>query len=108
MSPALWWNDEEAFDLLATRAPLAEDQATGLFIAVGGLEEVAEIPALAPFKMVTNARRMADLLGSASESSLGLHFKELDGETHTSVIPVALTRALRTLLRPTRRTPDQS
>jgi predicted alpha/beta superfamily hydrolase len=95
VSPALWWNQEEVFD---TDRDLA--QATGnLFIAVGGLEENPAIPGLSGFKMVTNARRLAAAMAASAGSTLRVQFEELAGETHTSVVPVALTRGLRWALR---------
>jgi predicted alpha/beta superfamily hydrolase len=91
VSPALWWNQEEVFGSEQRRA-----QATGnVFIAVGGLEEDPAIPGLADFKMVTNAQRLAAEMAEPASSTLRIHFEEIAGETHTSVVPVALTRGLR-------------
>ena len=89
VSPALWWNQEEIFEL----GPGTAEQTANVFIAVGGLEEDPSIPSLAPFKMVTNAQRFAVRLADAP--GFRAHFEEIAGETHTSVVPVALTRGLR-------------
>jgi predicted alpha/beta superfamily hydrolase len=99
VSPALWWNQDDAFRVAATRKRLGADEAASLFVAVGGLEEAPEIPSLAPFKMVTNARRFAAELKETAEPSLDVLFVELEGESHTSVVPVALTRGLRSIYR---------
>ncbi len=100
VSPALWWNQEEIFEAAADPAKSLKEHPGRVFIAVGGLEESPDIPHLERFKLVTNARRMAALLGEDAGPSRGVHFEELDGETHTSVVPTALTRGLRLLLRP--------
>jgi uncharacterized protein len=102
VSPALWWNGDEPFEIEErTRTERAGTPARA-YVAVGALEETPAIPSLAPFRMVTNARRMTELLKEASEGDYEVHFVELEGETHTSVVPGALTRALRTLLGPRR------
>ena len=93
VSPALWWNDDEA--LKAMPAIRKEHREAELHLAVGGLEESPRIPALAPFKMVTNARTLAERL--EREMGGAVTFEVLEGETHTSVVPVALCRGLRGL-----------
>ena len=98
ISPALWWNEEELFNLDNSQA-LLDQKSANVFIGVGELEEDPAIPMLAEFKLKTNAKRMADQLSSRTASSLKVQFKEFESETHTSVVPVALTRALRKLLR---------
>ena len=91
VSPALWWNREEIFEL---EQQISQETAN-IFIAVGGLEEDPAIPGLAEFKMVTNSQRFAARMAETSR----VHFEEVAGETHTSVVPVALTRGLRWALR---------
>jgi predicted alpha/beta superfamily hydrolase len=114
VSPALWWNGDEVMNSLPA---IHESHAeAGLYLAVGGREESPSIPALAPFKMVTHARTLADRLrdkldglglGDRLGDGLGdrhvdpparLRFEVLEGETHTSVVPVALCRGLRALV----------
>lgn len=93
VSPALWWNQEEVFAI--DRA-----QATGnVFIGVGGLEEDPRIPGLAAFKMVSNAQRLASEMAKSAGAALRVHFEAIAEETHTSVVPVGLTRGLRWLAR---------
>ena len=78
-------------DLAAT----VDDISSTLVLAVGDLEEHPAIPTLASFRMVTNVRRMAERLAGRGYASLDVHEVVLEGESHTSVVPVALTRGLR-------------
>ncbi|MDX1393175.1 MAG: alpha/beta hydrolase-fold protein [Gemmatimonadota bacterium] len=96
-SPALWWGDEAAFAAEAARAAAADDVDASLVLAVGGLEEDPRIPMLERFKMVTNVERMAETLRARDYARLRLTELVLAGESHTSVVPVALTRGLRLL-----------
>lgn len=81
VSPALWWNEAELVD---AEAPPVLPAA---YFAAGGNEESHEVPMLARFRMISNARQLASRLGAPIEV--------LEGESHTSVVPVALTRGLR-------------
>jgi len=98
-SPAIWWDGEMLFGLEEGLAAARDDLATKLVLAVGGLEEDPRIPMLAQFKMVTNVERMAERLAGRGYPSLSLTGLVLDGESHTSVVPVALTRGLRAIHR---------
>lgn len=89
------------FCLEAAQAEKARSNSQGdhqpkVFLAVGELEETPEIPMLARFKTVTNVRRMVDQLGCWE--NLSVQSAVISGETHTSVIPAALTRGLRSCL----------
>lgn len=93
-SPSLWWDNEMMFEIEPNSAPCG----TQLFLTAGGLEESPEIPMLAQFKMLTNMERMAERLREktlAETLSMEVMSVILPDETHTSVIPVALTRGLR-------------
>ncbi len=92
-SPSLWWDDEMMFQVKPQKAPCG----TELFIAVGGLEESPEIPMLSQFKTVTNVERIAKRLRKEAPS-INVKSVVFPDETHTSVIPVALTRGLRSCL----------
>ncbi len=87
-SPALWWRDSEAF---ATEAAANPDPATRLFLSVGGLETDPRWP------MVDHMRKMADRL---SARGLAVTSHVFENESHTSVIPAALSRGLRSVLAP--------
>jgi predicted alpha/beta superfamily hydrolase len=105
VSPAIWWDDAALLKREAELAALRDDLNTTLFLAVGGNEERADIPALAPFKMVSNVHALAAQLAARDYPSLDLTSFVADSESHTSVVPVALTRGLRHVfrsLRPTR------
>ncbi|WP_421933913.1 alpha/beta hydrolase [Phenylobacterium sp.] len=87
-SPALWWRGGEAF---ATEAQARPDPQTRLFLSVGGLETDPRWP------MVDHMRRMAERLAGRG---LPVTAHVFEGESHTSVIPAALSRGLRSVLAP--------
>ncbi len=107
VSPSLWWDREMMFELPLEssseippetppeQAVHAADCALepSVFLAAGGLEEAPEIPMLASFKTITNVEKMAERLRQSDRLAVASDI--LAGETHTSVIPVALTRGLR-------------
>lgn len=97
-SPASWWDDELLFRL---EAP-PRTRTTRAYIGVGGLEEGAGIPGLDEWKLITNARRLAERLSTLAATHPDVAFEVLPGETHTSVVPAVLTRGLRAVLRATR------
>ena len=94
-SPAIWWDDDLLLRMEEER--VGHDLPGRLVLAVGELEEHPAIPMLASFKMVTNVRRMAERLSDRGHS-LEVQSFVLNGESHTSVVPVSLTRGLRALL----------
>lgn len=96
-SPALWWDDEMIFGLEGELAGKAEDVAADVFLAAGSLEEGEAVPFPARFRMLTNMRRMALQLGGRGYLSLRIESVTVEGETHTSVAAVAMTRGLRWL-----------
>lgn len=98
-SPALWWGDRLLFDLEAGSVDALRDVDTDLVLAVGSLEEDPRIPILAQFEMITNVRRMEERLEGRGHTSLRLSTHVLEGESHTSVVPPALTRGLRDVYR---------
>ena len=97
-SPALWWNKGEILHNKQWTADALAKSPANVFVAVGSLEESADVPGLAAFKMVTNAREMANKLSERMMQSNSVSFDEIEDETHTSVVPVALTRGLRKTL----------
>lgn len=101
-SPSIWWDDEVLFDLEAELARGAKDVRARIFLGVGSLEEDDRIPFLARFKTVTNVRTMAERLEGRGYPTLSVRGEVIDGETHTTVVPVALTRGLRWVLGPSR------
>ncbi len=99
VSPGIWWDDGLVLRRLATAARPGRGAQT-LFLAVGGDEERADIPMLASFKMVSNVESFASALQAKSPTDLRVAARILEGESHTSVVPVGLTRGLRFVFRP--------
>ncbi len=105
VSPALWWDQTALLGREAQLAAERSDLASTLFLAVGSGEERADIPMLASFRMISNLQALAGQLRGRSYPSLDLETFVADGESHTSVVPVALTRGLRYVFRSLRRMP---
>ena len=96
-SPALWW-DDHVLVRTASQRPLSRGDARArVFMAVGALEEGAGIPQVDGFRLVSNARDLAQRLQMRSAPGLEVWMHVFADETHTSVVPAALTRGLRTL-----------
>lgn len=100
VSPAIWWDGAEILKRVEPLRSARDDLDAELFLAVGGKEERADIPALAPFKMVSNLEAFAQALRSRDYPSLDITTFVAEGESHTTVVPVALTRALRKVVGP--------
>jgi predicted alpha/beta superfamily hydrolase len=94
-SPSIWWDNELLFGLEEQMAANTKDVAARLFLGVGALEERAEIPMLAQFKLITNTTRMAQTLTARGYPSLGIASEVVAGESHTSVVIPSLVRGLR-------------
>lgn len=90
-SPSVWWNnrslleDERRF----TAARKASDPPVSLFVATGGLEETQRIP------MVTDSREVVSRLKAAADRGVKTDLYIAEGEDHGSIVPTALSRALR-------------
>jgi uncharacterized protein len=95
VSPALWWDDELLLKQEENLAPPLEDLEARLFLAVGSEEERSDIPGLAQFRMVSNVRTFAERLAARGYPSLDVGTYVAEGESHTTVVPLALTRGLR-------------
>ncbi|WP_341987902.1 alpha/beta hydrolase-fold protein [Azorhizobium sp. AG788] len=108
ISPAIWW--EEAVVLKSAARFEAAPRPARLFLAAAEYEQ-----ALAPFhlrledhverraryaanRVVDNARDLAARLGALP--GVQAEFALLEGETHMSVLPVAINRAIRFALGP--------
>jgi predicted alpha/beta superfamily hydrolase len=97
VSPALWWNDGELMKVEPTDPTSGKNPR--VFFAAGGLEEAPHVPMLARFRLISNARDMAGRLVELGWPEGQGTFEEIPGETHASVVPVALTRGLRAVYR---------
>lgn len=105
VSPALWWDHSALLKREEELAARRSDHGATLFLAVGSGEERADIPMLASFRMISNLQALAGQLRGRGYPSLDLETFVADGESHTSVVPVALTRGLRYVFRSLRRMP---
>ncbi len=99
-SPSLWWNDDEMLHRIETLAPGAPSGRPGpdVFIPVGSGEEGPSVPSLSRYRLISNARRLADLLADGQVPCRSSTLEVIQGESHTSVVPSALTRGLRRIL----------
>jgi predicted alpha/beta superfamily hydrolase len=99
-SPSLWWNEDETLHRLEALAPGGASGEPGprVFIPVGGGEEGPDVPSLSRYRLVTNARRLAELLAEGRAPCRSSTLEIIQGESHTSVVPSSLTRGLRALL----------
>lgn len=108
-SPALWWNEGEVLALAdATKTADATETADALdrhadglrvYLAAGSREEDPAIPMLAPYRLVSNTRELGSRLAARG---FDVTVDVLDGETHTSAVPVSLARGLRAVFGGTR------
>ncbi len=101
VSPALWWDRATVLDLETETAERLEDLPAKLFLTAGSLEEPEDLPFLARYRLISNARVLAERLQRRRYPSLDVRMEVLEGETHTSVVPVGLTRGLRAFLHAT-------
>jgi predicted alpha/beta superfamily hydrolase len=89
VSPSLWYADRWIFGLLADRAKTDRQLAARVYMTVGAFEGNEE------HDMVVDLRRFAECLRAAKFKGLELASAALDGETHNSVFPRALSNGLR-------------
>ena len=101
VSPALWWDDGAVLSLEKEVAATRRDLDAKLFMAAGSLEEPEHLPFLARFRLVSNVRTMKEQLDSRGYASLDARGEVFQGETHTSMVSLGLTRGLRAFLRGT-------
>jgi predicted alpha/beta superfamily hydrolase len=94
-SPALWWEGPRILEREAEFARSRKDLAARVFFAAGASEETPGNAMLAPFRMISNARELATRLQSHQYPTLAVECRVFEGETHTSVVPVAITHGLR-------------
>jgi predicted alpha/beta superfamily hydrolase len=87
ISPAIFWGGGDLFAKEAAYAAANSDLAANLFLGAGGLEEAHD----ATQAYVSNLYRMEATLRGRNFASLSLERRVLEGETHLSVLPGALT-----------------
>lgn len=93
ISPSIWWDDRVVLQEEDTLARRASDLEARLYLAVGGLEEVPDPAA----RMVSNLYELDAVLRARAYPSLQARLEVLPDESHMSVFPAALSRALRSL-----------
>ncbi|MFN0089752.1 MAG: alpha/beta hydrolase [Acidimicrobiales bacterium] len=95
-SPSIWWDDRTILRTEEAWAQASRDLPARVHLLVGGLETVLAPPG-AQRSMRDNVRELAERLRSRRYPRLQLDLDVIDGETHHSVIPAALSRGLRVL-----------
>ena len=88
VSPSLWWDEGYAAKDEERYAGAHKSLPVRLFMSDGELESD---------QMLGTMRRMADVLTGRHYQGLDLHTRILEGESHMSTFPVAVTRGLRTV-----------
>jgi len=86
-SPSVWWDDRVMFRLEEEHAAATDDIATRVFMSKGSLETDEFSP----------HKEFHDQLASRRYPGLDMTWHFFEGETHSSVVGVALNRGLRSL-----------
>lgn len=87
-SPSIWWHDTVIFDYETRYADAHDDLPKNVYISSGALEEA---PDGDDFMMVSNARKMTELLQSRNYPNLKVSYKNFADDTHaTSYLPSAI------------------
>lgn len=99
-SPALWWNGGEVLALAEAAETLDRpDLDVRVHLAAGSREEDPAIPMLADYKLVSNTRELGRRLEARGNPGLQATVEILEGETHTTAVPVSLAHGLRAVFR---------
>jgi predicted alpha/beta superfamily hydrolase len=94
-SPSIWYDSSVIFKYEQEYARTHHDLPVRLYLSVGGREETE-----ANFThMETNLKQLAGTISNRHYPGLHLRTQLLDGETHFSVYPVALSHGLREIYR---------
>jgi predicted alpha/beta superfamily hydrolase len=93
-SPSIWWDQNVTFSFESDYAAKNDDLPARVFMGVGELEESPENAGPA---MVTNVKKMKDLLTGRDYPGLELTTHIFEGETHLSVVAMNLVRGLKTV-----------
>lgn len=91
VSPSLWYDDGIVFEVEEAFARSGESPSGTLYLAVGAREGDARLD------MVGDLRALGRRLERRGHPDLALRVEVLDGETHDSVFPRALSNGLRTI-----------
>jgi predicted alpha/beta superfamily hydrolase len=93
VSPSVWWDERMILREETALAARVTDLDRRLFLAVGALEEAQDASA----RMVSNLYELEATLRARAYPSLQLALQVLPDESHMSVFPAAISRALRAL-----------
>lgn len=87
-SPSIWWNNQSVLEREAEFINKLKRASTevGVFLAVGALERD---------HMVRDANALSERLLNLQHNKFRFVFHEAEGENHASVVPTALSKALR-------------
>lgn len=93
VSPSLWYHDGWIFDHEAQQGPGEAGQRNRAYLGVGSFEEQPENGRT----MVGDLERFGERLDAWPDARIEYEVEVLDGETHASVFPRALSTGLRKL-----------
>jgi predicted alpha/beta superfamily hydrolase len=91
VSPSIWYDDHLLMKLEAAQRSAGAPLPARMYLTVGG-EEINE-----QVDMVTDLRSFAARLQARHDAHLAVQSEVVDGETHNSIFPGAVTRGLRWL-----------
>lgn len=105
-SPSIWFGSDHLLSEMNAFLTLRESRETrSLLVTVGSLEQTGSgsrqsvsdhhAPWIARNRMVDNARDLVAKLSTIEADRLKVVFKEFEDENHGSVVPAAISRALR-------------
>jgi len=96
-SPAIWWDHDVLWRLERDYASGHREVVAHLFLTSGTLEERESDKEEAAFRLVSNVRKLDDLLRARAYEGLWWQTDILEAETHNSMVSVGLERGLRRL-----------
>lgn len=88
LSPSMWWKNHETVSRFASRPP-THRAAQRLFVSVGELEETPT------HRMVSNVRRLEEIVKAQPSIAHASHFQYFPDENHNSGWAAAMSRGLR-------------
>lgn len=91
-SPSLWWDHDHMLQVETHFAESHSSLPVRLFLSVGSDEE-----AMAGQHMVSNLRRLSSQIAAHRYQRLATETQVFNGDTHGSVIPLTVSRGLRSL-----------
>jgi predicted alpha/beta superfamily hydrolase len=93
-APALYWSNDLIWQLEAAHAETHDDLKGALFLGTGEGEMTGPDSVIGCFSSMA---RLAEILTARSYPSFGLNVRGFAGETHTTVRPLVIGSAMRTL-----------